>query len=66
MPKLEINACVDCPFSKSHSHDKQNNYVGDDMFFIECTHDKQYNGDGFIAKIKNKDNNIYFNCPLEK
>jgi len=64
MPTLEINECVSCPFSDTSCYTKEHEYVGEDMFYIICTHDDQTNHEGFIAKIKNQYNHIYFNCPL--
>ena len=64
MPYLEIKECVSCPYSVTSNYDEDSNYVGDDMFHIKCDHELQSNTEGFTAKIKNKHNSIYFNCPL--
>lgn len=59
---LEINACVDCPH---HEVDNLGLEYVDDMFGIRCVHPNQSCKDRVQAKIKNKHNNIYFNCPLD-
>ncbi len=64
MPYLEITECISCPFVYTSSKDDNGEQVGEDMFYVKCKHGDQHHDEGFIAKIKNKDNHIYFNCPL--
>jgi len=63
---LKITECISCPFHKTSNYDESHSYSGDDCFFIKCTHEDQETLTYFGAKIKNKDNNIYFNCPLKQ
>lgn len=65
MPYLKINACIDCPHSSTSSRDKEHNYLPEDMFFIICDHEEQVDQKGFVAKMKNMHNRIYFSCPLD-
>lgn len=64
MPFLEITECVSCPFVYTSGRDKQGNQTGDDMFYVRCDHEDQDNTEGFVAKMKNMHDNIYFNCPI--
>lgn len=61
MPFLEINACIDCPH---HGIDNRGLEYVEDMFGIRCEHPEQEHVETFQAKIKHKENHIYFNCPL--
>lgn len=64
MPYLEIKACVDCPHSFTSTRDQYGNNVGDENFYIKCEHTLQTEKNGFVAKMKNQRDHIYFKCPL--
>lgn len=66
MPKIEINACVDCPHHDINNYKIEGMMELYDMFAISCQHPKQANTEYISRKIKNSHNSIYFNCPLEE